>query len=49
MVQERRATLARLIRTYAAAAGDLAGLLDWAKQASARLIELDGDDDRFRR
>jgi DNA repair protein RecN (Recombination protein N) len=30
-----------------AAAGDLAGVLAWAKGATARLAELDGDDDRI--
>src|SRR2546429_579853 len=46
-VQERRATLGRLIRAYAAASGDLAGVLDWAKQAGSRLAELEGDDDKI--
>ncbi|HZR52571.1 MAG TPA: DNA repair protein RecN [Streptosporangiaceae bacterium] len=45
-VQERRAALGRLIRAYGGVSGDVAGVLDWAKQASARLLELDGDDDR---
>src|SRR6266567_3841585 len=43
-VQERRAALGRLIRAYAATSGDLAGVLDWAKQAGSRLAELEGDD-----
>src|SRR5207302_7522490 len=42
-VQERRAALGRLIRAYAAASGDLAGVLDWAKQAGSRLGGLGGD------
>ena len=46
-VQERRAGLGRLVRAYGGEAGDVAGVLDWAKQASARLLELDGDDDRI--
>ncbi len=71
-VQERRATLSRLVRTYgprAAAeltaapaadgdaagldladidpAGDLAVVLAWTKPAAARLLELEGDDDRI--
>jgi DNA repair protein RecN (Recombination protein N) len=44
-VQERRAALSRLTRAYGGVAADIAGVLDWAKQASARLLELDGDDD----
>jgi DNA repair protein RecN (Recombination protein N) len=77
-VQERRATLGRLIRMYGAEppapasagdsagaaplgepagtgsslpagppAGGLASVLAWAKQASTRLAELEGDDDRI--
>ena len=46
-VQERRAALGRLIRAYAAASGDLAGVLDWAKQAGSRLAELEGADDKI--
>src|SRR5947209_16879314 len=45
-VQERRAALGRLIRGYAAASGDVAGVLDWAKQAGSRLAELEGDTDK---
>jgi DNA repair protein RecN (Recombination protein N) len=50
-VQERRAELTRLIRAYGAAgpvgasAGDLAGVLGWAKGAETRLAELDSDDE----
>jgi DNA repair protein RecN (Recombination protein N) len=77
-VQERRATLGRLIRLYGAeppapagagdpagaadsaepagtqsslpdgpAAGGVAAVLAWAKRASVRLAELEGDDDRI--
>jgi DNA repair protein RecN (Recombination protein N) len=56
-VQERRGDLTRLIRAYGVAAegpasgdpaaGDLGAVLAWAKQASSRLAELDGDDDRI--
>ncbi len=47
VVQERRAALGRLIRARAGVAGDIAGVLDWAKQASSRLAELEGDDDKI--
>jgi len=72
VVQDRRAELVRLIRTYgsasaprpdaigtdgacgpngtggdASAASELAAVLAWAKGATARLAELDGDDDRI--
>jgi DNA repair protein RecN (Recombination protein N) len=51
-VQQRRADLTRLIRSYGASAmdgedGDVASVLDWARQAASRLGELDGDDDRI--
>ena len=46
-VQERRAALGRLIRVYGAASGDVAAVLDWAKQAGARLAELEGDNDKI--
>jgi DNA repair protein RecN (Recombination protein N) len=53
-VQERRAELTRLVRSYAPAGGadgqpggDLAAVLTWAEQASQRLLELDGDDGRL--
>ena len=46
-VQERRAALGKLIRTYAGAAGDVAAVLDWAKQAGSRLVELEGDNDKI--
>jgi DNA repair protein RecN (Recombination protein N) len=44
--QERRAALTRLVKMYGGVQADVAGVLDWAKHASARLLELDGDDDR---
>jgi DNA repair protein RecN (Recombination protein N) len=50
LVQERRADLARLIRTYGTrggGAGDLAAVLAWSKEAAGKLAELDGDDDRI--
>jgi len=58
VVQERRAELARLVRAYGAeggsgpaggygSGGGLAAVLGWAKQAAARLGELDGDDERI--
>jgi DNA repair protein RecN (Recombination protein N) len=46
-VQERRAALGKLIRTYGGAAGDVAAVLDWAKQAGSRLVELEGDNDKI--
>ena len=46
-VQERRAALGRLIRVYGAASGDVAAVLDWAKQAGVRLAELEGDNDKI--
>ena len=49
-VQERRATLGRLTRAYGGASpntADLAGVLDWAKQAGVRLAELEGDTDKI--
>jgi DNA repair protein RecN (Recombination protein N) len=48
-VQERRAALGRLIRSYGTGggAGDVAAVLDWAKQAGSRLAELEGDNDKI--
>ncbi|MFD1542868.1 DNA repair protein RecN [Nonomuraea guangzhouensis] len=43
-VQDRRALLSGLIRKYAE---DSAGVLRWAQEASTRLIELEGDDERI--
>src|SRR4051794_37686330 len=42
-VEERRAVLAALARTHG---GDVDGVLAWAAEASPRLLELDGDQDR---
>jgi DNA repair protein RecN (Recombination protein N) len=57
VVQERRAELARLVRAYGSegggpagdygSGGGLAAVLGWAKQAAARLGQLDGDDERI--
>jgi DNA repair protein RecN (Recombination protein N) len=58
VVQGRRAELARLVRAYGSeggsgpagdygSGGGLAAVLGWAKQAAARLGELDGDDERI--
>jgi DNA repair protein RecN (Recombination protein N) len=45
-VQERRAELGRLIRSYGLDSGEgVAAVLAWAKQAAARVGELDSDDD----
>jgi DNA repair protein RecN (Recombination protein N) len=53
-VQERRAALGKLVRAYGTAAdggtggsSDLAAVLDWAKQAGSRLVELEGDNDKI--
>jgi DNA repair protein RecN (Recombination protein N) len=46
-VEERRAVLAHLVRKYGSADGGLAEVLEWAEDASVRLTELDGDDDRI--
>ena len=53
-VEERRATLAHLVRKYADPAAEpgspeagCAGVLAWASRAAARLAELEGDDDRI--
>ena len=46
-VQERRAALGKLIRAYSRPAGDVAGVLEWAKQAGSRLAELEGDNDKI--
>jgi DNA repair protein RecN (Recombination protein N) len=58
VVQERRAVLGRLIRSYGSAVteqgelvlepvGGLGAVLAWSKQAAGRLAELDSDDDRI--
>jgi DNA repair protein RecN (Recombination protein N) len=46
-VQERRAALGRLARAYGGLTGDVAGVLGWAEQASLRLAELEGADDKI--
>ena len=51
-VQDRRAELTRLVRSYGTGqpdghGGDLAAVLAWAKAAGARLAELDGAEDRI--
>ncbi|MBV9383820.1 MAG: DNA repair protein RecN [Streptosporangiaceae bacterium] len=46
-IQERRALLTRLINAYGSSGNDVAAVLDWSKRASARLAELDSDDDRI--
>lgn len=49
-VQERRAALTRLVRTYAAGGGAGEGadtVLEWARAAAGRLAALDGSDDRI--
>jgi DNA repair protein RecN (Recombination protein N) len=46
-VQERRATLGRLVRAYGGTSADLAGVLDWSKQAGSRLVDLEGDTDKI--
>ncbi|MDQ0937831.1 DNA repair protein RecN [Streptomyces turgidiscabies] len=43
-VEERRAALTALTRKYGAG---VAGVLTWAEQGAARLLELDGDDERI--
>lgn len=55
VVQERRAELTRLVRSYGQAGGaadgppgdGLSAVLAWAGQAAQRLAELGGDDDRL--
>ncbi|TXS51168.1 DNA repair protein RecN [Streptomyces sp. t39] len=43
-VEERRAALTGLTRKYGT---DIAAVLAWAEESAARLIELDGDDERI--
>ncbi|MFJ7591482.1 DNA repair protein RecN [Streptomyces sp. NPDC097617] len=45
-VEERRAALTQLTRKYGSA-GTVAAVLEWAEQGAARLLELDGDDERI--
>ncbi|MEU8776019.1 DNA repair protein RecN [Streptomyces sp. NPDC048606] len=46
-VEERRAALTQLVRKYGDAEGGLGSVLRWAETGAARLLELDGDDDRI--
>ncbi|MFD8568610.1 DNA repair protein RecN [Streptomyces sp. NPDC059639] len=46
-VEERRAALTALTRKYGEDGGGAAAVLAWAEQSSARLLELDGDDERI--
>ncbi|MFD7551812.1 DNA repair protein RecN [Streptomyces sp. NPDC059578] len=46
-VEERRAALGLLARKYGGTEQDVASVLVWAEQGAARLLELDGDDDRI--
>ncbi|MFS8203918.1 DNA repair protein RecN [Streptomyces sp. CWNU-52B] len=46
-VEERRAALTVLIRKYAEHGEGTAGVLTYAEKGAARLLELDGDDDRI--
>lgn len=43
-MEERRAALTALTRKYGAG---VAGVLTWAEEGAARLLELDGDDERI--
>ncbi|MFD7913161.1 DNA repair protein RecN [Streptomyces sp. NPDC059752] len=45
-VEERRAALTQLTRKYGSA-GTVDAVLEWAEQGAARLLELDGDDERI--
>ncbi|MCX3064305.1 DNA repair protein RecN [Streptomyces beihaiensis] len=46
-VEERRAALGQLTRKYGEAGEGTAGVLAWAETSAARLLELDGDDERI--
>ncbi|WP_327169742.1 DNA repair protein RecN [Streptomyces subrutilus] len=46
-VEERRAALTQLTRKYGAADATVESVLAWAEEGSARLLELDGDDERI--
>ncbi|MBW5486616.1 DNA repair protein RecN [Streptomyces bambusae] len=46
-VEERRAALTQLTRKYGTADGGLDAVLQWAQTGAARLLELDGDDERI--
>ena len=43
-VEDRRAVIGALVRAHG---DDVAAVLDWARTAGLRLLELDGDDDRL--
>ncbi|MEV7615692.1 DNA repair protein RecN [Streptomyces sp. NPDC089799] len=45
-VEERRAALGQLTRKYGTAEHTVDAVLTWAEQGAARLLELDGDDER---
>ncbi|MEU9086343.1 DNA repair protein RecN [Streptomyces sp. NPDC048357] len=45
-VEERRAALTQLTRKYGSE-GTVDSVLEWAEQGAARLLELDGDDERI--
>ncbi|MFB7175485.1 DNA repair protein RecN [Streptomyces sp. NPDC056254] len=45
-VEERRAALTQLTRKYGSE-GTVDAVLEWAEQGAARLLELDGDDERI--
>ncbi|MFE6056332.1 DNA repair protein RecN [Kitasatospora sp. NPDC056446] len=48
-VEDRRSVLAQLLRKYGGTENSLAEVIAWAEAGSARLSELDGDDDRIDR
>lgn len=46
-VEERRASLTSLTRKYGVYGKDIDGVLVWAEESTARLAELEGDDERI--
>ncbi|MDQ1039598.1 DNA repair protein RecN (Recombination protein N) [Streptomyces sp. V3I8] len=46
-VEERRAALTALTRKYGESGEGVTAVLTWAERSAARLLELDGDDDRI--
>jgi DNA repair protein RecN (Recombination protein N) len=46
-VEERRAVLLHLVRKYGERSQDVDAVLAWAEQGAARLVELEGDDERI--
>ncbi|WP_413756550.1 DNA repair protein RecN [Streptomyces sp. MMBL 11-3] len=46
-VEERRAALTALVRKYDESGEGVAAVLAWAERSAARLLELDGDDERI--